>query len=394
MTDCAEPDMFVFILGAGFSRPFGLPVMSEFMESVREGRDKLREAEDQALKEHYQKVELLFDEYQRSKSPMERDWENMEELYTQAHLLELTYPAKGRQLCESLEWVIWHVYSRFNDGLRDKLGGVLDHLTDKRGLLPAFVTTNYDLLIEWGWWTCQQDVHIRYRLYYPGMQYWQSASPNHILRRLDPAGGILRDEQLVLPARNKEAWQVPVVKLHGSTSWFRLDLTAPCGGHICEWVGLSKFFGERVLEAPSQIRLSLKQIGEHLSQEFPDHLRHRPAIIPPMLGKVAIAPLIRDQWRAAILCLQRARYVAVIGYSFPSSDLFVVRLLTESLKTNDRLQRIWIVDLQGKPKARRDWEDRVASHFTEQTFRDGRIILDPTGTEQFLGRLVDDELEW
>jgi hypothetical protein len=93
-----------------------------------------------------------------------------------------------------------------------------------------------------------------------------------------------------------------------------------------------------------------------------------PAIVPPMLGKSSLAQVITRQWKAAIDALANAREIWVIGYSFPATDAFMKRLLTEGVKRNRDLQKIWIVDIQRYEA----WQARVEDLFPP-TIRSARV---------------------
>src|SRR5438067_12909206 len=78
-----------------------------------------------------------------------------------------------------------------------------------------------------------------------------------------------------------------------------------------------------------------------------------------MLGKTSVAPVIALQWSAAIEALARARGVWVIGYSFPTTDTFMNRLLCEGIKANNDLHKFTIVDIQPYEQ----WRTRIEHLF-------------------------------
>src|SRR5690242_8352832 len=80
-----------------------------------------------------------------------------------------------------------------------------------------------------------------------------------------------------------------------------------------------------------------------------------PAIIPPMLGKASVSPVISSQWRAAIQALSAARQIWIIGYSFPETDTFMPRLLSQGLQANQDLESIAIINKE----KREAWNDRI-----------------------------------
>ncbi len=369
-------DTFVLLLGAGFSAS-ELPVMARFMRVASKYE---RESHSEELSRCYKSLRKFYNRCRRSRCPFVRDWNDLEELYTQAHLLKLT--DLDAQLCDDMEWAIWDVYRRYSQRMRVLLRAVLDQITGVAQCLPAVLTTNYDTLIEWNWWPHKDT----YRVYYPGFQYWESAR-HHVMRQLPPreprngSGDTATASHLMVDRTSEGQWQVPLVKLHGSTSWFRVRQKDGCE----QWVAASKFAGVNSFD--------LEEFRRDLRAEFGSYKKEIPGIVPPMLGKIAIARAISDQWRAAIDCLRRARHIVVIGYSFPRSDLFMIRLLTEGLRRNRKLRSFWIVDLKKTPKDRRQWEDRMSEIFSGAAF-DTILRLSPDGSEHFLkelalGKLVD-----
>jgi hypothetical protein len=87
-----------------------------------------------------------------------------------------------------------------------------------------------------------------------------------------------------------------------------------------------------------------------------------------MLGKSAVHPTVAAQWRAAIEILQRARTLDIIGYSFPETDVFMLRLLSEGLKRNEGLEEIMIVN---RDELSEDWRTKLQRFFN-------RVALEKT----------------
>src|SRR5262249_32378620 len=152
----------------------------------------------------------------------------------------------------------------------------------------------------------------RWHYYYPGFE--SPDTPDKLV--LFPS-----DETEISRDRN---W-VPIIKLHGSANWFayRRGLRE---SESNPWVAFTaageKAVGEIVHET---IRLILdneitKRGGEYATKV--EGKTPSPAIIPPMLGKASIMPVIASQWRAAINLLKGARELWIVGYSFPSTDTF------------------------------------------------------------------------
>jgi len=141
-------DNFVFLLGAGFSAPYGCPVMNNFMEKARRNYFTKREQDpEDYLVGCYEALLDFQAECLRSSWAFNRNWENIEELYTQADLLRLANQDGAEDRCTRIAWAIWDVY-RLAGGQDFPLPGIVQQLCQNQGLRPVFVTTNYDIVIE------------------------------------------------------------------------------------------------------------------------------------------------------------------------------------------------------------------------------------------------------
>lgn len=361
----------VLLLGAGASAPYGAPIMRNFMARARRRYfSLLSDAPDCFLVDHFKSL-LLFQGECMKTWAFRRDWDDVEEVYTQADLLriaELPSKEEAINLCESIAWAIWDVYRNCGPSLHvPKLLELAIH----RGERPVIISTNYDTAVESA---CEGSaVHC----YYPGFPSRPTPSVLHFT-----------DDTYTNGVRG-DFW-FPVIKLHGSANWFRLgdELVSvvrhkdPTGGSPVAPRSQS-FDPAKFLEF---VHTQRSMAG--LSKIATDRIS--PAIIPPMLGKAALWPLIATQWREAISALTRARELWIVGYSFPITDAFMTRLLTEGLKDNDDLDGVYIVDLA--PKS--DWNDRIerilGAQLAAQRFRFGSIDSD-----RFFGSLAHSEIaDW
>lgn len=405
--------MFVFLLGAGFSAGFSppgyLPVMSRFMATADSRRTALIERESHSqdsgdlptLLSYYKALSDFVSEYENSRRFLNRDWGNIEEIYTQAHLLELLgLPDQHRATAtaKAIAWTIWDVYSRFTNNFRSSLRGTLETLGEFNStpLSPAFITTNYDLMIEWSWWTefSKPEQRIN-RLYYPGFEYWESADPNHVMAEI-PVHKSCQGTWL-RPVECHKGLNIPLIKLHGSANWFQVDGDNGNAGNdhadgFCafpKWVAMSKFRDKDSSTFDSvDLNLAAKGVSTHVTSSGSNTVSIRPAIIPPLLGKATVPPMIQRQWRAAVECISRARYLAIIGYSFPPSDMFMSRLLTEGLKENDDLQHVWVVDSKQSRLERDEWQSKIARLFCS----DLSVTYKHAGASDFFDDLVKNRL--
>src|SRR5262245_27755395 len=130
-----EPKKFVLLLGAGASAAYGPPVMVNFMATARRNcAARARSDSDRdKLLDSYQEMMKFHAKCRASSWAFNRNWDNIEELYTQADLLRLTGLPDAKtatQLCQDIAWAIWDVY-RFSSG-SPPLTRVLEELRKER----------------------------------------------------------------------------------------------------------------------------------------------------------------------------------------------------------------------------------------------------------------------
>jgi len=322
-----ENSSVVLVLGAGASMAYGPPVMNAFMDVARR-RYFQRQRTDNALTECYEEL-LTFHEYCRGSSwAFKRNWDNMEELYTQADLLRLSAPASeadaARERCQRIAWTIWDVY-RACDPKSFQFAEICGKVIET-GYHPVVITTNYDLL-------CELSLKARNKsVSYPGF------SSEAICSGDAKCHAQLGDSEA---SGAEPPNSVPVIKLHGSANWFSLrgewyafDDCAYLSGDI-HFPDLPRRL-KTVADRPGNSPPSADSNGAVAEVE--------PAIIPPMLGKSSANRVIASQWNRAIEELSRARQIWVVGYSFPTTDMFMTRLLTQGVQNNFDLDGFYIVD--------------------------------------------------
>jgi hypothetical protein len=300
-------DTFVFILGAGFSAPWGAPVMAEFMNKAQFHYFN-HVAATNVLANHYRHMLDFRRECLASSWRFNRDWDNIEELYTQADLLRLAYGDRqleglaltANELCRHIAWAIWDVYRIGKVEDPPPLGGFINRI-QALDLRTAIITTNYDVLCEVGSTNISSSSQAVPKCFYPGFEEHDI----HVAQER-----VLRQSDSDLYSSRVERGLVPIIKLHGSINWFETEATSNPNWYALEFFGArgGAAFG---LNHPSfavdEVRRQLGDIGV---KDEPS-----PAIIPPMLGKSAVHPTIAAQWRAAIEALERAKPLYVIGYS-------------------------------------------------------------------------------
>ena len=295
----------VLILGAGASRQYDVPVMREFLPYARRRyfQRKRNYHEDEILN-CYSRLFEFYDEYRGSVWSLDRDWDNIEELYTQADLLKIMGTPDSADLCGLIAWAIWDMYRQPIKIEDNNLASICEKLP--RDLIPVVITTNYDLVVEKA---------LINKFFYPGLRI--------------PDNPVIASDNVLLQAANPGL--IPIIKLHGSVNWYSTS-----NGILAELGGITE-----------DEKAPLQNIRKNLVEAFARHGSRviHPGIIPPTLGKHSEDDLIALHWLSAVEAISMARQIWVIGYSFPQTDTFMSRLLTEGLRRTDDLDFLGVVDV-------------------------------------------------
>ncbi len=280
----------VIVLGAGFSKPAGGPLLAELLateyiersDANTEALEAVRGLLGQPRGDGFAggSIEDLFTEIWREARTAgsivvdDRQWG------ANTLLIELT---------THLASVCGRLHVRRGTGLWAAYLAYLGWLIDNSKTL-TFITFNYDLLLE----QLLDDRDLRYGYGHRSGVEFDDPSRR---RRVARSGA-----------------EVQLLKLHGSSNW------GVCRG--CRKAGV---FDDSVtaFEAPYMPGLRRKTCPRCKEKYLES------GIIPPILGKAGESRPMEAIWRAARAALRRAREIVVIGYSLPESDLEAVSLFRE-----------------------------------------------------------------
>ena len=334
----------VFVLGAGCSSDCGAPLMSEFMATAYERNRKTH----RTLQDAYDATFAFRDECRAISSTFDRLWDNIEELFTQAELHDLCDRGGDGELPRSIAKVIWDVYrqprSRRSCGYSNFIGylNILNEVWRiKSGPRPVIITTNYDVNLE-SVLLAKLGMARRYLIAYPGeFKTSELAIASESIREHATSG-----------APNNV---VELIKLHGSVNWL------PREDQVQVDV---RTYAEETDTRPVILRCQ--------NEDYPDELgKATPLIVGPSLGKIVSEPFLREQWQAAFRALRHARDIVVAGYSFPETDGFMTRLLSEGIRSNKVVHRTFVVN----PSKDAAWWNRIENLFSRSYWRNKVVRL-------------------
>lgn len=363
-----KSDLVVFLTGAGASVDLGLPVMNLFLDEARRRffdsyvDDSKRGPERNSL----QSLLSFHALCQNTTWAFERNWDNLEELYTQADLMKVVEQGSADndivKICEDMAWAIWDIY-RAPCKARLKPLNVLgiSHAIRRSALVPTFITTNYDVGVEQ---SLLGEANTD-QFAYPGFHADAKGVSRFTGEELNSLGAVLSSRR------------TPVIKLHGSVNWFT---AAEDRSKVHALIGRSTVENNRRT-------LPIANGGIARSKIVTENSFDIPLIVPPALSKVSTSSAIAYQWRSAVEAFQRAREIWIVGYSFPTTDPFMLRLLHQGLSRNNQLEKLIIADIADEES----WRERL--QMFNSTFRRGRVRYYQVEARLFF-HYLNDEKNW
>lgn len=313
----------VYILGAGFSAPLGIPVMSQFLTKAKYMY---------ASRENTGAVDVIFDELDRldkTKRFFSSDLFNIEEvlsILTMENKLGTQLPAVQQAFQKLIAEVILHHTPQL-----PPLGG--DSHVEMGKSFPDVISES-----EWGPYT-----HFVANLI--GMTIVGSR-----IAHVGPPGVTFRiDAEATRPATN--------VSTEYSVITLNYDL-------IIET--LAAFFHsmtQHTLPPPDVATSTSDSQAKRLDFPFPLMRLAKlhgcaaapDTIVPPTWDK-DVSPRILKAWRLAYELLSQANEIRIIGYSLPAADAYVQYLLKSAVLKTTNLHAIDVIcyDPDGSVKARYD----------------------------------------
>jgi NAD-dependent SIR2 family protein deacetylase len=377
----------VFILGAGFSRDAGAPLIHDFLDVSREFFDDPNSGLDEWERSQFRAVFEFKKQIAQAREKVRIDLDNIEQLFG---MVEMSHRlgsisadtrdatvyliAKTLQLAATQRnrgWIRFGLNREFPassipfaqfvepEAGGDRVYGVdmyrhfalllagkYDDPRKAEARSNTVITFNYDLVLD----SALRAVGV------------------------PPLYG-LSDSKAEEPETPDDSTSgVPVLKLHGSTNWA-----------ICDECKKVKVLEGKVTESPAAFRTGRC----HSCQRG----KMRLLLVPPSWDKSEHSKPMRPVWRKAVDALKTATRICVIGYSMPETDAFFKFLLTLGLAENHHLYRFILVDKVRQdplaelspPEAKRaDDVDVRYREMLEDIFVERRFTFIPDGLFGFL----------
>jgi SIR2-like protein len=305
-----------YILGAGFSAPLGLPLMSNFLI-----KSKDMYFENHERYKYFSKVFELIKEMSVSKNYYNTDLFNIEEILS---ILDIGQFLKKERL-----------KSDFIEYIKDVINFYTPEIPPKLNPLPSNWQHQFFGRNEYNYYgffiSCLHHIILIENMYGPGKQ--------RVIHAHKEEGGHAQYSIITL---NYDL--IPENFCREIN-----DRCLPQSGHPFE-------FKKGVNNTKENIPIIAKLHGSVDSED----------IVPPTWSK-GVHTEIAKEWELAYQCLVKANHIRFIGYSLPTSDAYVKYLLKSAVLKSPHLKKIDVLCKDSDKSVRSRYDDFVS-------FRDYRFV--------------------
>lgn len=317
-------DRVVYILGAGFSAPLGLPVMSNFLM-----KSKDMYFSDPERLDYFKEVFSSIAKMSIAKNYYDANLFNIEEILS---ILEMQELVGGGQLKRNFEKYIVEVIDYFTPPVRG-------HERNLPGNWHGFLFSGGRLQAEYGYFVANL----------LGLEF---------MRLPDSVGGAFYKKL-----------SRPTVSYSIITLNYDLVLESYAAyiekKHARRHVNEEEDLGFHLGPEPARVRKRVVSLAKlHGSVDTG-------VIVPPTWNKALNQDLL-DSWKLAFGLLQQANHVRIIGYSLPNADAYVKYLLKAAVIDAPHLKSIDVLCLDHTGEVRGSYERFI--EFDRFRFQSGSVV--------------------
>jgi len=373
-------DHNVYILGAGFSRDAGAPLIHDFLDKAREFFDNPDSGLDLSERVQFEQVFKFKREVAKAREKFRIDLDDIEQLFG---LVEMSHRL-GSEPPAPRDATVYLIAKTLQLALVDSSR----RPRARMGLTPAYAANasfiNYVNRGQGGADIFDTDIYTHFALLLSG-RYDDPRKVAHrsstvitfnydlvlddALARVDATPGYGLAEA-VFDEPSTSGTMVPLLKLHGSTNWA-----------VCECNQIH-VLGQKATADPEAFRsrrcCRCQRTGLRL------------LLVPPSWDKSEYSGIMRPVWSKAVNAIKSATRICVIGYSMPETDAFFKFLLALGLAENDRQYKLIVVDYVsgGSASPQQNNVEARWRGMLEGIFVGRRFDFVPFGFAQFIGGSV------
>jgi len=290
----------VYFIGAGFSAPFGIPVMSNFIDKAHD----LYFSDKEKYKELGSTLELI-NNYANIKNTMNVNLFNIEDLLSLMVMVTYTNPTKVKKNKNSLLQISEFIKTVINEYTPNTFS-----VTNQMTFISSFITqiANFNIKENKNQ-SVKHEGRNYHEIYYDG-KLQQNTNFSLISLNYDM---LIENGLSHLHEKHNE---------HNKIAGY------PGGG----WS--NNCF--RSVKETQDDGIPFAKLHGSVDSE----------IVPPTWDKTSNKGILKD-WILARQLLENATHIIFLGYSLPHTDSYIKYLLASSLKNNHRLKRISAITLDG-----------------------------------------------
>src|SRR5271163_4359306 len=369
-------DHNVYILGAGFSKDAGAPLIHDFLNRALEFYADPNSALDLQERELFELVFKFKREVANAREKFRIDLDNIEQLFG---LVEMSQRL-GSASPETRDATVYLIAKT----LQLALTNTSQRPPVRVGLASGYATQasfiNYVRRGSSGGDVFDTDVYTHFALLLTGRyddQRRLASRSNTVitfnydlivddaLARVGATPGYELSDA-VFDEANQSGPAVPLLKLHGSTNWA-----------ICECNQI-RVLDQKVTASPGMFKSMRCSKCQRAGLRL--------LLVPPSWDKSEYSQVMRPVWKKAVEALKTATRICVIGYSMPETDAFFKFLLALGLAENDRLYKLIVVDrlVSGISAQPQNTIETRWKEMLEGVFAGRRFEFVPQGFAQFL----------
>ena len=342
----------VYLLGAGFSAPFGIPLMSNFLE-----KSKDMYSEDRDSFKHFEKIFEAIDKIAKSAIYYSTDVFNIEEILS---ILEIDEQLENKGLRKSFEKYVKDVIQYYTPKLKSY----------QKSLSVAPEWYNYLF----------GDPILNLNKLWGEFGFFVANIYNLIFRREEP-DPIPKGRKIRCSVEPTPGTQYSIITLN-------YDLILEC---VCDFIN-ENYSSDKNVNFADEIIIGTQQANLNPYKPILAKLHGSidTTIVPPTWNKAKINKGILDSWRLAHKALVNANHIRIIGYSLPITDTYIRYLLKSAAVDVFNLKTIDVICLDPNGTIKKKYEEfirfgeygrlRFANAKVEQYLAENRRICTPQET--------------
>ncbi|MCD4829992.1 MAG: hypothetical protein K8R90_11235 [Candidatus Cloacimonetes bacterium] len=348
-----------YILGAGFSRAAGFPLMNDFFFQARNlyARGGLSTEDEKA----FEQVFSFVNNYSKAKNYLSFDLFNMEDLFSIIEMRKLIENKDGTNIEDEYLRVLRCV---FENQLTSMSGGyVLKHLSEfKRNhnnvhnLRDALMMNrSSDQFTVW-------DNYLRFIKEIFKIQYFPGAGLFDINSKEQPSSIISLNYDLLVER------VIALFLVYNAIEGKPSDISVNYGinDEFLHKITDDSLLYKLQFSTNAGIKIS-KLHGSLNFKMSPESSREKPLLVPPTWNK-QVHPHFVGIWQQATECVRECEKLVFIGFSFPITDQYFKYWLINALVENESLKSVEVVCPDDSGDTEKRYRAFFDQHFSAKVF--------------------------